>query len=876
MCVVAFGLLALGGRGASAQQDRVVGATSQLMAAGKAHAVFIQSGFDATSWGTNTSGELGHGNTTSTKVPVSYTGPAPRQVAAGDSFTVAIDQYGQLWAVGKSDKGQTGLGAKSSPLTTPTQFNTGGSTYTVVAAGTSHGAAISTGGLLTTWGDNSKGEIGNGSTASVITSASVGNPLTDRWIAISLGNTFSVALKNDGSAWAWGHDSSGQLGINSTTDKNTPQAITSSTPWTAISAGDSHVLGIKADGTLWAWGLNDKSQIGISSLATTALQKTPAQITSPSGTWIAVSAGGHDSFALKADGTLWAWGDNGDGQLGISNGNAAVKVPTQVGAGFQFVKAGYDFTIGVTADGNVFTWGHGSGDQLGNGGTANTTVPGTAILYAVKPGAVMGGASHGAELRTSGVLTTFGSVGSGALGLTSAQIAGCTSSTACAQPVAVTSTKAWRAVATGESQTLGIKSDGTLWAWGANYAGEVGNGHTTPQTTPVQIGTDASWLKVFAGPTSGSSFGIKADGTLWAWGQNGSLQLGTSASGNKTTPTAVSGGKRWISVSTGGSHTLGLTADGKLWAWGDNDFGQLGVDYSVVEQQATPRQITSPSITWLAVSAGYGVSSAISDDNHLYSWGLNDNGEIGDGTFNWQNAPEQNLSLTGVVSICRDSLSALAVNVGGTIFGWGGNYNGEIGSGDTNTYPYPIYSSFNDNPQIYVGCGGSTSYEIDNQSFVYTVGYNQDGEEGTGYVSQGDLYPISHDDPDGIAPEDIDPSGWSATASVNSASAGNIFLSSSWTTGGAQTNQWIQIDMTETQTFSEIYLNAGNATNYPRAFKVQTSTNGTTWSSTLVTGTGTGQYSTVTFPATSARYIRITETATSTTPWNVASIIVLF
>ncbi len=869
VCVVSFAGLALGGNGAFAGDTRTSGPTSQVMAAGKSHALFIQAGTSVVAWGSDASGELGNKTKTSspTSKPVSYLGERLRQVAAGDSFGVGISETGKLYGWGKSDKGQTGLGAKSTPVTTPTQIGSGGQGFLSVAAGTSHALAISTGGILSVWGDNAKGEVGNGSASSVITYATVGSPLNDRWLVGSAGNQFTVALKTDGTLWTWGHGSSGQLGVNGTADKNTPQAVTASLPWVGVSAGDSHVLAIAADGTLWTWGSNDKGQLGSSALKTTDLQKVPLKITSPSGPWLAVSAGGHDSFALKADGNLYAWGDNGNGQLGISNSNAMVTTPTKVGSGgWQHVKAGYDFTIGVMADGNVYTWGKGASGQLGNGATSDTTVPGIAILYAVKPGQVSGGDIHAADLRTSGVLTTYGYPGSGALGLTTTQLANC-STYACPQPQPVASTKPWRMVAAGSSHTLAIKSDGTLWAWGANGSGEVGNGSTTPQTTPVKIGS-STWAKVFAGPTSRSSFALKADGTLYAWGNNGTGQLGTTASGNKTAPTVVAGSKRWVTVATAGLHTLGITADGKLWVWGNNDYGELGVDYYVVQQQNTPMQVGTS--TWLDVAASVGVSSAISAENDLYSWGYNGDGELGDGTTTWRNAPAKNYSVSNVVQICRNGYSALSLDSTGTIAGWGANYSGETGIGNTNTYTFPLLSNLLA-PPVFLACGGSTSYEIDNQALVYAVGYNEQGQEGAGYTNSNDISPISHDDPDGIAPEAIAPGAWIATASSNNANAGLVFTTGGWTTTGAQTNTWFQIDMGEDENYSELYLDAGNATDYPHAYKVQTSENGTSWS-TLTTGTGNGQITTITFPVATSRFVRITETATSSSHWSIARI----
>ena len=875
MCIVALAFLTLGG-GRARADERIAGATSQVMAAGKTHALFIKAGTSTASWGSNGSGELGNKATSSsaTSTPLNYLGGSPRQVAAGDAFTDALDATGRLWTCGKSDKGQTGQGAKASPLTVPTIIGT--DVYTSVAAGTSHAAAVSTSGILTTWGDNAKGEIGNGSTASVITKAVVGSALNDRWLSVSAGNQFTAALKSDGSAWTWGHGTSGQLGINGTADKNTPQAVTSTTPWVALSAGDSHVLGIKADGTLWAWGLNDKAQIGDSTLATTALQKTPLQITSPSGSWLAVSAGGHDSFALRSDGTLWAWGDNGTGQLGISNSNATVNTPTQVGAGgWQYVKAGYDFTIGVMADGNVFTWGHGASGQLGNGATSNTTVPGSPIFYAVKPGMLSGGASHAADLRTSGVLTTYGSPGSGALGQSADQLADC-STYACPQPGAIASTKAWRMVATGADQTLGIKSDGTLWAWGGNSYGQ-----------RRQREDDA------AGDA-------RADRHLEALGQGvrrADEQQQLRAAGRRH---AVRVGQQRHAaardVDVGdedrprgrlGQQAMGHGLDGRAAHDGHHGRRQA-LDLGQQRLRRARRRLQH--------DAGAGDADAGRHLAHLAQRLGRRGRQLRDqrrerslqlGPQRQRRARRRHAELDEHADEERlavaDREHLPDVGVGAHRRrprrrpGMGRELQRRDRLGRHEQLPLP---------RRLQPAGAARDPRVrrldgvrDRQRGARLRRRIQRGGRGGRRLRQrprrvahlarrsGRHRPREH------RARRLERHRLRQQRQRRQRLHGLEQLDHR----GAQTNTWFQLDMGESvESFSQIRLDAGNTTNYPRSYKVTTSNDGKTWSSSIATGTGTGRSAVITFPVAMARYLRITETATSTTPWNISVISVLF
>lgn len=181
----------------------------------------------------------------------------------------------------------------------------------------------------------------------------------------------------------------------------------------------------------------------------------------------------------------------------------------------------------------------------------------------------------------------------------------------------------WSQVAANWDHSLGIKLDGTLWAWGFNGFGKLGDGTTSYKTSPIKISSD-SWLKVAAGWNH--SLGIKSDGTLWAWGRNNAGQLGNNTLLDSLIPIKISS-DYWNDISTGGDVSLAIKADGTLWAWGGSMFG-LGD--GATNNAKTPTLISFSE--WSKISAGYSHVLALKSDSTLWAWGYNYWGQIGDGS----------------------------------------------------------------------------------------------------------------------------------------------------------------------------------------------------------------------------------------------------
>lgn len=195
----------------------------------------------------------------------------------------------------------------------------------------------------------------------------------------------------------------------------------------------------------------------------------------------------------------------------------------------------------------------------------------------------------------------------------------------------------WVSVAVGTWHTCGVKADETLWCWGGNTDGELGNGSTSDSLSPVQIGA-ATWASVALGVGAGGAHtcAVKQDGSLWCWGANSFGQLGTGSTTGSLTPRMV-GSATWTSTAGGAAHTCGVGSDGTLWCWGDNESAQVG-DGTQVNRLA-PVQV--PGQAWAEVAAGSGHTCGRRPDGSLWCWGDNAAGEIGDGGLIGQKVPEQ-------------------------------------------------------------------------------------------------------------------------------------------------------------------------------------------------------------------------------------------
>jgi alpha-tubulin suppressor-like RCC1 family protein len=605
------------GDGTTAQKNypQQIGADTKWIsiAAGAYHTVALKSDGTLWTWGYNANGQLGDGSTTQRNYPAQIGSDNDWiAIAAGFAHTIALKSDGTLWAWGANNQGQVGTGAPGSDVLSPLQVVTDHD-WISVEAGSDYNVALKSAGTLWAWGRNDYGQLGDGTTTPSYSPKQIG---TDKdWTSIA-GNgwDFVTALKSDGTLWAWGLNSYGQLGDGTTNNWYSPKKIGADNKWISSSSGWNFTLAIKSDGTLWAWGRNNIGQLGD---GTTSDSYVPKQITTVKTNWISIAAAAEHTLALKSDGTLWAWGYNGDGDLGLGDTTDRPS-PAQVGSDNKWVSiaAEYYDTIALKSNGTLWAWGNNNIAQLGLGDSTDRPSP-VQVGSDNKWVLIATGADHTIALKSDGTLWVWGGNGSGQLGLGD--------TTDRPSPVPMGSDTNWVSIATGAYRTLALKSDGTLWAWGQSYG-----------QLPVQVGSDNNWVSISAG--NYHMIALKSDGTLWAWGSNSDGQLGLGDTTPRVSPVQVGSDNKWVSISAGWDHTVALKSDGTLWAWGYNGSGQLGLGDTT--NGLSPVQV-GPDHKWVLISAGGIHTTALKSDGTLWAWGNNYFGQLGDGTTIERHSPIQ-------------------------------------------------------------------------------------------------------------------------------------------------------------------------------------------------------------------------------------------
>jgi beta propeller repeat protein len=234
-------------------------------------------------------------------------------------------------------------------------------------------------------------------------------------------------------------------------------------------------------------------------------------------------------------------------------------------------------------------------------------------------------------------------------------------------------------VEAGLDHTVVVKSDGSLWTWGGNGAGQLGDGTTLDNPVPTRVGTDADWMSVAAGWEY--TVALKTDGSLWTWGWNGGGQLGDGTTDDNPLPTRVGTDTDWASIAAGQAHTVALKSDGSLWTWGDNFAGQLGDGTN--DGNPVPTRVGTDT-DWAFVAAGQLHSVALKTDGSLWTWGLNIDGQLGDGTNDDKAVPTRVGTDSDWALVSAGQLHTVALKTDGSLWAWGDNSVGQVG--DDTTY----------------------------------------------------------------------------------------------------------------------------------------------------------------------------------------------
>jgi alpha-tubulin suppressor-like RCC1 family protein len=631
--------------------------------------------------------------------------------------------------------------------------------------------AIDKNGRAWAWGRNRRGSLGNNSTTNRATPVSVLGAVKT-FCKIETGVGFCVAIDKNGRAWGWGYNNFGQLGVNSTTNQLTPVSVLGAVKtFCEISGGLGQGHAIDKNGRLWGWGFNNLGQLGDN---TTTAKCTPVSVAGAVKTFCQISSASQFTFAIDKNGRAWAWGFNGSGQLGDNTTTSRLTPVSVLGAVKTFCKISTgNGTNVIDKNGRAWGWGSNSAGQLGDNTKTQRLTP-VSVAGAVKTFCQI--SSWGGSvvaIDKNGRAWAWGQNNTGQLGDNS--------TTSRLTPVSVAgAVKTFCHISSAQNYSLAIDKNGRAWGWGATYYGAIGdNIDSTGRATPVSVaGAVKTFCIISAG---GGSVAIDKNGRAWAWGSNGSGQLGDNTTTGKCTPVSVLGGvKTFCHISNGGNHSLSIDKNGRAWGWGNNGYGRLG-DNSITSRltpvsvagavktfckissadrhslaidkngrawgwgyngagrlgnnsttsQRTPVSVLGAVKTFCQISGGQGHSVAIDKNGRAWAWGANGNGQLGDSSSLSRLTP---VSVAGAVkTFCKISntgRSSLAIDKNGRAWGWGYNNRGQLGDNTTTAKCTPVSVAGAVKTFCHISGGNENSVAIDKNGRAWGWGYNDDGQLG--------------------------------------------------------------------------------------------------------------------------------------------------
>jgi alpha-tubulin suppressor-like RCC1 family protein len=356
----------------------------------------------------------------------------------------------------------------------------------------------------------------------------------------------------------------------------------------------------------------------------------------------------------------------------------------------SIVKPGFN-PLGAQTTTTTYTyylnsWGGNNGyGQLGLGNKTSYSSPkqvGSLTTWA----STSGGSFFSGAVKTDGTLWMWGYNGSG-------QIGNGVSGASPSSPIQVGALTNWATVSCGYAFTIATKTDGTIWSWGQGSLGKLGLGNTTYYSSPKQIGALTNWYSVSAGPDS--VIAIKTDGTMWAWGYNGNGQLGQNNTTNRSSPVQIGALTTWATATlnrggsnSGNGYALAIKTDGTIWSWGYNSDGELGS--GTTTNRSSPVQIGALT-NWLKVVANGYTNAAIKTDGTLWTWGYGTFGQLGNSSVASVSSPIQIGGLTTWSTLAGGSNTVVfATKTDKTLWGWGRNATGELGLNNRTAYSSPV------------------------------------------------------------------------------------------------------------------------------------------------------------------------------------------
>jgi len=540
--------------------------------------------------------------------------------------------------------------------------------------------------------------------------------------SVATGAAHTCALTTAGGAKCWGNNASGQLGLGNTVEQDAPVAITGLIEHaTALAAGNEHTCALaNATGAVQCWGSNAHGQLGDGGM--TKQRLVPSAIVALPSPAIQIAAGGEHTCALIAAGAVYCWGNNASGQLnGAVSGDIPSPIPVNVGGPAVQIAAGAAHTCALLQNGQVRCWGDNTFSQLGapNIGTGPVTVTGLPANIAM----IAAGAWHTCVLIGKGDVWCWGRNDSGQLGN------GNGSQDRPSGPMQVQGLSgSLSAISLGERHSCALRNGGRVLCWGNNADGALGNNTDTNSTKAVEAAGLRNVQTIAAGGQH--TCGLLIDGGLRCWGRNFNGQLGNGENGRHVVPVGVVNvGNNVLSMVTASNHTCARLGNGDVKCWGLNDSGQLGDGTRL--NRNTPVSVQGLPLGVRILTAD-GHHTCVATAFAAYCWGSNSDGQLGDGTTQDRLTPVQVADLgANILAMVIGDLHTCALLFGGGVRCWGDNAFGQLGDGSTEDRNRPVAVGL-DAPATSISAGAKHSCARLNTGVVKCWGDNSYGQLGDG------------------------------------------------------------------------------------------------------------------------------------------------
>ncbi|MFN8489079.1 MAG: hypothetical protein U0350_15940 [Caldilineaceae bacterium] len=679
------------------ETHQIVQSMSRI-AAGAYHTCALTASGGVKCWGYGGNGQVGDGNSSTYYAPLTILFNGYTSIVAGNQHTCALTTGGGIKCWGYNGYGQVGNGTTNNQSLPVTVNATGVLTSVLgLTAGDSHTCALTSSRGVKCWGDNTYGQLGDNTTTQRTAPVDVVG-MTSGVAALAAGANHTCALTTGGAVKCWGRNDYGQVGDATTTQRLTATNVSGlSSGVTALVAGDHHTCALTTAGAVKCWGLNNYGQVGDGTLV--AYRPAPVDVLSLSSGVTKLMAGANHTCALLTGGAVKCWGYNSNGQLGndtTTDSRSPVAVVNLGGAVSDF-SGGANHTCAIVGSG-IQCWGYNGNGQLGDTTTLQHNIP-VDVIQEVAPtptptatpdgppaptptgqqpiqnvSKLAAGDSHTCALTPAG-LKCWGYNGYGQLG-----DGGVTGYRLMADMPPLTG---YTAVAAGYYHTCAVTASGGVKCWGYNAYGQLGNSSTNPSYAPVNVSNLTSGVSAVA--TGGNhSCALTSSGGVQCWGYNGYGQLGNNTTNNSTTPVNVTGLTSGVSaIANHGDHTCALTTAGGVKCWGRNDNGQVG--NGTLTNRLVPADVIGLTSGVKAISAGYASSCAVLTSGAVKCWGINNAGQLGDGTMVYlRTQPADVVGLNNATMVAEGGTTCALTSSGG-VKCWGENDYGNVGD-DTTSY----------------------------------------------------------------------------------------------------------------------------------------------------------------------------------------------